>query len=476
MIFKDFLNQNGLKLYERSVNTVNGKTLCMVYDDNNDYLLDDGIGKFMGKCVDGYTISPLTHENAVILRELFDFTSPSPVLREKCSFGVGDRLGLATDGHISVFEEYNAYPVLVQQSIRELNLTGRTYEDVLDCASFAVYKNGFKKPFGADGDHLKTPADIEYALSLGFTMITLDCSEHICNSAAKLSEKELCDVEIPAEIVQIYLGNSFDLGEGLVLAFDKPTLAQTYLIYNKAIDFACDMFEKYITDKVDFEVSIDETETPTTPLQHFYVSNELIRRGVKVTTVAPRFCGEFQKGIDYIGNIAQFEEEMKLHCTIARHFGYKISVHSGSDKFTVFPIIGKYTNGNFHVKTAGTNWLEAMKVISETEPAFYREIHAFALDKFNEATKYYHVTTDLNKIPALDTLSDSELPNLFTMNDARQLIHITYGLILSEKNADGSYKFRDKLYKLWRVHSEEYKKALYNHISHHLDLLGTEKH
>lgn len=473
MNLNEFLKQKNLKLYEKSVNKVDGKTVCMVYNDDDDYLLDDGIGKFAGEKTENYTLSTLTHENAEVLRQLFDFTSPKPVLREKCSFGVGDRLGLATDGHIEVFEKYDAYPVLVQQSIRELNLTGRTYENVLDCASFAVFKNGFKKPFGADGDHLKTPADIEYALKLGFTMITLDCSEHISNTAAKLSDKELSNVEIPSEIADIYLGKSFDVGEGLTLCFDKNTLAQTYLIYYKAIDFACEMFDKYITDKVDFEISIDETETPTTPLQHFYVANELIRRGVKVTTVAPRFCGEFQKGIDYIGNIAQFEEEMKLHCTISRHFGYKISVHSGSDKFSVFPIVGKYTNGNFHVKTAGTNWLEAMKVIAETEPAFYREIHAFALENFSEATKYYHVTTDLARIPALDSLSDDELPKLFTMNDARQLIHITYGLILSQKNSDGTYTFRDKLYQLWRVHAEEYKKALYNHISHHLDLLGT---
>ena len=98
----------------------------------------------------------------------------------------------------------------------------------------------------------------------------------------------------------------------------------------------------------------------------------------------------------------------------------------------------------------------------------------FALEKFSEATKYYHVTTDLTKIPDISTLTNEQLPSLFTMNDARQLIHITYGLILTQKNEDGSYTFRDKLYNMWRVHTEEYKKALYNHISHHLDLLGTK--
>lgn len=473
MNLSDFLSHNNLELYQASLNETGENIVCMVHDDSTDYLLADGTRKFIGETRDGWTLCPLSHENAVVLRSLFDFTSPKPVLREKCSFGVGDRLGIATDGHIEVFEKYDAYPVLVQQSIRELNLTGRTYEDVLDCASFAVYKNGFKKPFGADGDHLKTAADIEYALGLGFTMITLDCSEHISSSATSLSAEELKDVELPNEISDIYLAKKFNVGEGLIIEFNENELKRAYLIYSKAIDFACEMFDKYITDKVDFEISIDETETPTTPLQHFFVANELIRRGVKVTTVAPRFCGEFQKGIDYIGDIAQFEKELKSHCIIARHFGYKISVHSGSDKFSVFPLIGKYTEGKFHVKTAGTNWLEAMKVIAQTEPALYREIHAFALENFGEATKYYHVTTDLAKIPALETLSDDELPSLFLQNDARQLIHITYGLILSAQNPDGSFLFRDRLYKAWRVHSAEYKAALYAHISHHLDLLGT---
>ncbi|MBR6748028.1 MAG: hypothetical protein IKM07_03740, partial [Clostridia bacterium] len=76
------------------------------------------------------------------------------------------------------------------------------------------------------------------------------------------------------------------------------------------------------------------------------------------------------------------------------------------------------------------------------------------------------VTTDLTKIADVDTLSDAELPALFTQNDARQLIHITYGLILNEK------KFHDALYKLWRVHAEEYAKALESHIGRHLSTLG----
>ena len=90
---------------------------------------------------------------------------------------------------------------------------------------------------------------------------------------------------------------------------------------------------------------------------------------------------------------------------------------------------------------------------------------------FKEASKYYHVTTNLDNIPALDTLTDEQLPSLFENNDSRQLIHITYGLILTEKNADGSSRFRDRLYQAWRTYDEEYAQYLKRHIGRHLELL-----
>jgi hypothetical protein len=129
------------------------------------------------------------------------------------------------------------------------------------------------------------------------------------------------------------------------------------------------------------------------------------------------------------------------------------------------------------VKTAGTNWLEAMRTVASSDPKLYREIHQYALSMFSEAKKFYHVTTDLTKIPSLDSLKDEELVNLFKQNDARQMIHITYGYILNVKNSDGSYRFKTKLYKLWREQSEVYAEMLSKHIGRHLELLykGFEK-
>ena len=462
----------GFNAYEKSINRKGPTQVFMIKDAEGDAIIVQGKNPgFKGSKVNQNMLkAPLNHKNAELLRKLFPFTAPGRVLTKEKSFGVGDRLGIAAAGHIRVFEKYDAYPILAQQSIRELNLTNRTYEDVLDAASFAVYREGFKKTWGADGDHLKTPKDIKYALSLGFTMITLDCSEHIKGDVTDENAPAL-----PPVYAEKYLNKTFDIGENVSLSFTEAELKKIVAIYGDAIAFAWQMYNKFIKKAkkpADFEISIDETSTPTTPLQHYFVARELIDAGVTFATMAPRFCGEFQKGIDYIGDLAQFEKEIKIHAVIARHLKYKLSIHSGSDKFTVFPSIGREAKGNFHVKTAGTNWLEAMRVVAMTDPALYREIHKYALSAFDEARKYYHVTTDIKKIPDVDKLSDKELPDLFNLNESRQLIHITYGLILSKKNEDNSFAFKDKLYKLWRDNEEVYAKALMKHIGRHLDLLG----
>ena len=112
-----------------------------------------------------------------------------------------------------------------------------------------------------------------------------------------------------------------------------------------------------------------------------------------------------------------------------------------------------------------------MHAIALKDPSLYREVHKFALSVFYDAKKYYHVTTDLSKIPDVDKLSDSELPSLFEQNDARQLIHITYGLILSEKDSEGNYVYKDRLYKDWQENEETYANRLETHIGRHLELL-----
>jgi hypothetical protein len=346
----------------------------------------------------------------------------------------------------------------------------------LDAVTFAVFREDFQRPWGADGDHLKTQEDIKYALDLGYTMITLDCSEFIAKdippaNAAGLDEKYRVK----------YLDKQFDIGEGIVLQFTESELKVIAAVYSKLIDFAAYIYNCFFKNdpasaktvyNADLEISIDETTSPTTVLEHYFIASELLDAGVLFASLAPRFCGEFQKGIDYCGDIAQFKKEIKAHAVIARHFGYKLSIHSGSDQFSVFPFISRECRGVFHVKTAGTNWLEAMRVIALKDPALYREVHKYALTAFEEACNYYHVSADISEIPDVDSLSDSDLPLLFENNNSRQLIHITYGLILNKKNPDDSYSLKNRLYKVWHENEEAYALALGKHIGRHLDLLN----
>jgi tagaturonate epimerase len=462
----------GFDAFEKSINEIgptvvfmaneNGQTVIIIAGKNGGGTAGFNAAELGG----GVYKAALTHENALVLRKLFPFTAPVRGLKNTASFGLGDRLGIATSGHIDLFSKNDVFPVFAQQSIRELNLTCRTYEDVLDAVSFAVFREGYKKGFGADGDHLKTVKDIEYALSLDFSMITLDCSEHIKSENAgshPLSE----------QYKNKYIDKSFNV-EGYSLVFSEGELEKCAAVYGDAVAFIVEIYNKFFSkDKktADFEISIDETSAPTTPLQHFFVAKELLDAGVSFESLAPRFCGEFQKGIDYIGDITQFEKEINIHAAIARFFGYKLSIHSGSDKFNVFPAIRRAVRGRFHVKTAGTNWLEAMRVIAEKDPSLYREIHYFALTAFIEAKKFYHVTADTSKIPDISVINDADLPKLFENNDARQLIHITYGMILNHKKEDGTYAFKERLYNLWRQNEGAYRKALAGHIGKHLELL-----
>jgi hypothetical protein len=462
------------KLYDASVRRAGESVVLMAREEDTgrDVLAAAGpaAAAFQGQALDGLTgvLAPLTGDNAAALRRLFPFTAPVSVLRQPRSIGLGDRLGIATPGHIRALAGYDAYPVFAQQSIRELTLTGRTFADVLDAASFSVFRAGFERGFGFDGDHLKTEAEVADALAAGCTMITLDCSEYIRSGPPVRTET------VPEALRVRYAGRRFHLSDTVTVAFDEKTLADCHRIYGEALDFAAAIYDRFLrdkTDRVDFELSIDETATPTTPEQHFFVANELALRDVRPVTAAPRFCGEFQKGVDYIGDLNQFAAELDAHAAIAAHFGYKLSIHSGSDKFSVFPAIGRATQGRFHVKTAGTNWLSAMQVVAETDPALYRAAHKHALARFADARKYYHVTTDLGNIPDLNTLADSDLPALFDNNDARQLIHITYGYLLTDKAPNGAPLLRDRLYALWDKERELYAQHLAQHIGKHLSLL-----
>ncbi|WP_342504815.1 tagaturonate epimerase family protein [Sporosarcina sp. FSL K6-2383] len=472
-------------VYQESYTNHENVHLLMVKVNGEKFILATGSGsiydELAGTNVEGKgKVCSLTYGNRLVLNRYFPYTAPQAFGTKIATIGLGDRLGLASPGHIETVNGRNIKPVLAQQSIRELTLTNRSMTDMLDAAAYAVFQEGYTGGYGADGDHIKLESDIKYALSLGVSMITLDCSDQIDKTIEEATDEVIAKefAKVPEDVKQVYfekyLNKTFEVN-GLSLSFDETSLMRNILLYDEAITYTTHVYNEYISKEdraIDFEISIDETETVTAPISHFFVANELIERGVTVVSLAPRFCGEFQKGIDYIGDVVQFEVELREHALIAEHFGYKLSIHSGSDKFKVFPIIAKYTKGIFHVKTAGTNWLEAIRVIAVTNPGLYRRMHKFALENFEEALKYYHVTPDLDSVVSLESVADNQLVEYMNNDAARQLFHVTYGLILTAKDKKGEFVFRDELFKTLDVHEADYRAALVNHIGKHIDLLG----
>ena len=419
-------------------------------------------------------LCPLTHANRLALNKYVRYTVPQAFGPGVPTFGAGDRLGLACGGLLQILSQSNAKPILAQQSKRELDLTGRTYDDILDAATFAVFQQGYQGGFGADGDHLKQKVDIFDALDCGFSMITLDCSEKIGKGVDELTDSEAKALysrlapDIRAGLESTYLNKTLTIA-ATDLIFSEQELIKNVLIYYDAIQFMIEVYRDCLLKagrEIDFEISIDETESTTTEYGHYFVASELRLAGVRITSLAPRFIGEFQKGIDYIGDLEEFERQLRFHAAISDFFGYKLSIHSGSDKFSVFPLIARYTKGLLHIKVSGTNWLSAIAAIAECSPGLYRAIHACALLHFEEARKSYHVSTDLTKIPDLDSISDSHLIDYLKEDNARQLLHITYGYVLKDP------ALKSAIYEVLAATTDIFNARLTDHIRRHLVLLG----
>ena len=439
-------------------------------------------------------LCPCSAENARLLREQFPWTGPTP-LGKAPAIGCGDRLGLATPGHIRACRQKGARPILAQQSIREMERTGRSPQVVMDDVTWSVFQEGYTGGFGADADHLKTPEDVDRCVETGYTMYTIDPSDHVDNEADHLGESELTrrfealpwDAlgVTPEECLDRYTGDSIVLeGEAgtLEIDFDVEDLKRAAVKYSAAIAhtnaMADHLASRYADDRpgedYDLEMSVDETDQPTRPREHYFVAAELERLGVEVTSLAPRFVGDFEKGIDFIGDPDHFEETLKKHVIVLQACGgYKLSVHSGSDKFTVFPIFGRQAGPKVHLKTAGTSYLEALRIPARHAPDFFREIVDYAFERFDADRKTYHVSTDLNVIPAPTTVDDEALEATYLdENNGRQLLHITYGSVLTAKQG-GEWRFKDRFFALLNEHEEEHFDALEGHFLHHIESVGT---
>jgi hypothetical protein len=491
---------NLLKVYPKSVLSKNRLTYGLVRIPEGKKLVvlgekrDVSKDPFSGKNYhDRMTlkICDLSAENTACLRTVFPFTRPVSLREYPMTIGTGDRLGLASPGHIRAVQKFQVRPALAQQSVRENTQTGRNFDEVVRDAAWAVFQENYEKGYGADGDHLKSLAEVKQALDAGVSMVTLDLSEKLNPDAFQYPRDQL-DIKFYEEIdegdaevlLHFFLDKEFVLDGPrgkFSIRFDAETVKRNTLLFHKAIDLTEEIYQFIFSWSgnrrlVDFEISIDETPFPTTPGNHLFFIVATSHRGVKIDALAPRFIGEFQKAIDYRGDLREFQNQFDAHVLIAKDYGnYKISIHSGSDKFSVFPHMGELGREGLHLKTAGTSWLEAVRLIATVTPILYRKMHRVSLSVFQEAAKLYHVTTDLDRIPKLETLHDEELPSLLDQEDARQLLHITYGYLLNAKDEKGKPLFRDEFYDILLQYEEDYWSLLEKHIEKHLSLLGAAR-
>ena len=458
-----YLEHNGVAFWMERVGTVKQ----LVIGSTDSALLSGFTGSADG---DSFR-APLTPDNALALRAALPNLKPT-CLGLNASVGFGDRLGLATPGHVAALHQVGGrlLPIFAQQSIREMGRCGRTPRQVLDDATWGAFQGGWTGPVGADADHLHTIADIDRCAEAGYVMYTLDPNDHV-NPEAEHASPERCEemargldwaaldssytdflARYDGKVISLE-GEAIELGEAaLVRAMAKygAALVQTVAMYRHLVDLGIPF---------EFEMAVDETDYPTKPAEHVVIVSELLRLGARPVSFAPRFVGGFEKGIEYLGSLSELARDFQIHAEIARVLGpYKLSLHSGSDKFSTYPLIAQATRGVVHLKTAGTSWAEALRVIARRDPVLFREVLDLSIDQFETNRHSYHLSCDLARIPG--EVADEELDGLLTAVDSRQVLHVGYGAALSE--------FHDRLYACWQTYEDDLTRIIAAHFVPHL--------
>ena len=479
-MIEELERESGLRVYPHSRKELDGTTYFLGRGPGGKLLgiVGDAAG-FEGTKRGDVLVCSLTAANAAALRSRLSWLSPQPLGLKKAA-GCGDRLGLATPGHVRAVRSFEGVaPVFAQQSIRENDRTGRTPQQVVDEAMWGLFQEGWQAPWGADADHLKTKHDVDICAEAGYTFYTVDPRDHVDNDAHSdaveiLRHKFLAlpwnDLADSAESMsKRYIGQRF-LIETFCLEFDEVTVLRAACKYGRAILHAASIFchlSKTMADRpFELEVSVDEADTPTSPLEHFFIASELRRLGVDWVSLAPRYIGRFEKGVDYIGDLDVFETDFSRHAAIARVMGpYKLSLHSGSDKFSIYPIAVRHAKELVHLKTAGTSYLEALRAVGVVAPHLLREILTLAHERYEEDKRTYHVSADPNRVPRSEDLEDEQLPGLLDMFDARQMLHVTFGSALD--------RYGKRLVAILDSHEEEYYDALEKHFIKHVSPLAS---
>jgi hypothetical protein len=418
-------------------------------------------------------VGPPSVRNLAVLQRALPWLAPRTLGLAR-SFGFGDRLGLGTPGHIRAMRAAGAglAPIFAQQSIREMERTARTPVQVLTDAAWGVFAEGWRDGFGADADHLKTAADVDACAAAGYTFFTFDPGAHVDAEADSRPAGEIAsalealpwrDLDDSLDRMRArYRGRTLD-ADGAPIVFDDEAVARAAVKYGRAVAHVAALYRhlRARSASAEVEISVDETDTPTTPVQHAYVATELRRLDVQWVSLAPRFVGRFEKGVDYIGDPAAFDADAAVHAAIARRLGpYKLSLHSGSDKLSVYGAFGRRCGTLAHIKTAGTSYLEALRTIAPLDPPLFRAIYALAHERYEHDRASYHVSARAGRAPAPHAVADANLAPLLDDFDAREMLHVTFGSALAA--------YGDRLRAVLRANPDAYGADIERHFVRHL--------
>ncbi|HEX8721538.1 MAG TPA: tagaturonate epimerase family protein [Pyrinomonadaceae bacterium] len=372
---------------------------------------------------------------------------------EKFSFGMGDRFAQQAKAQlracVRAAEQGVAVAPVWNKSFREHGIVGSRPASVLAAAEEAVRELGWSKPFHVDADHIRLDTVDDFIGSSDF--YTLDVADSIGQPA-------------PDEDVSAFLGRHSEL----VGRIEIPGIREPFETTREEIERIARKFLRAVQDagriyrhvasakgEGNFiaEVSMDETDTPQTPPELLVILAAIADEGIPAQTVAPKFTGRFNKGVDYVGDVAQFEKEFDEDIAVIAHAvgayelppNLKLSVHSGSDKFSIYEPIRKAlarTGAGIHVKTAGTTWLEEVIGLAEAGGEGLRlakEIYAKALADIDALCAPYATVIDIDrsKLPAAEEVGGwtseqyvgalrHDRTNALYNPSLRQLLHVGY--------------------------------------------------
>ena len=447
--------KNNISIYKDSFHEKDGKIFFLCKKGKEKFLGEINYNKsftftdLIGNIIDINSVNENLYiglfnssiENSKILASSFQNLSPQKA-DNRPSIGFGDRVGITGAIHSGLAKEYSVFPVLAQQSGREIEKTSSSCEAVIQNAVIGAFQSGFKGNWGADADHVRDEKWLKNMLGNGFlpySMFTIDTYDYVYNNT------EISNLDCRSDdkfIKRLKKANRF-IGKslncfGYDFTYTENNINNIVKKYYRSLDFLLNCFNiiKEKLTEFDFEPTFDERDDIDTTIEElYYLASELIEDNISFSSFAPKFPGLFHKGIDYIGNVDEMEKYLKISKKISDYFGnFKISLHSADDKFKVFKLFRPIFENNFHMKFGGAPWMAVVKTIAQINPDLFKLILELSLEKIEENCKAYYICLDINNINKL--IKRKNQIELVDIKDTRQLLHVSYGDILRKYNKE----------------------------------------